>query len=808
MGDTFNLSGDFRDGVQYLKCTFQLPPDEQRQFEASLNQAKEKLTALPTDTIPEASPLPPGSRLLFYHNPLFVGREQNLMELAQIMVKGGVAAVGQLVAATGLGGIGKTQLTSEFCHRYGCYFAGGVFWMSFADPEEVPTEIARCGGLQGMNLIEDFDNQPLESQLQMVLTQWHSPLPRLLVFDNCEDPALIARWRPRTGGCRIIITSRRDRWDPALGIHPLALGVLSPTESCSLLAEYRPDLLDAPHLGTIAKALGHLPLALHLAGSYLNLYPHSPLGDPARYLEKLQDPALLAHPSLSGNDGHSPTEHEQHVGKTFALSWDQLDPEDTTDTIALNLLSEAAVLAPGEPIPRAMLMAISQPEQPDEAFLIDQEDALQRILSLGLVQSEADGSLVMHRLVGLYVRQQSNDWVDVCDRAETVLYNTAKEINEYGLPAPLLPWRIHLQHVAEHAETRGSKVAGKLWNELGHHLIMVADYEEARIATERALSIDETAFGSNHPNITSHVNNLGLALMNLGHLNEARKAFERALTINEAAFGPEHQEVAININNLGLVLSELGYPEKAFAAFKRAMTISETNLEPDDPGLATYINNLGTALIDLGDLEGGRSKIEQALVIDEAAFGNKHPKVAIRLSSFGGVLHAIGDLEEAWKAYDGALSIYLETLGPNHPDVATAINNLGGVMHALGDLDGARKAYEQSLNIDEAIFGKDHHVVAVRLNNLGLLLRDLGDLQEAKKIFIRNLAINEATFGPIHKKTGTAVHNLGLIFKDLGDLKGARAAFEQSLIISKQLNGSNSPVTKKIRDQLNILDTD
>ncbi|MCG7968998.1 MAG: hypothetical protein JAY63_20625, partial [Candidatus Thiodiazotropha taylori] len=114
MGDTVNLSGDFRDGVQYLKCTFQLPPDEQHQFEASLNQAKEKLTALPTDTIPEVSPLPLGSRLLFNHNPLFVGREQNLMELAQTMVKGGVAAVGQLVAATGLGGIGKTQLASEF----------------------------------------------------------------------------------------------------------------------------------------------------------------------------------------------------------------------------------------------------------------------------------------------------------------------------------------------------------------------------------------------------------------------------------------------------------------------------------------------------------------------------------------------------------------------------------------------------------------------------------------------------------------------------------------------------------------------
>ncbi|MEW8496200.1 MAG: tetratricopeptide repeat protein, partial [Candidatus Thiodiazotropha taylori] len=538
-------------------------PDGEEADKEKLAKAHDLLASLPVDTIPEASPLPLGSRVLFNHNPLFVGRQQDLMELAQIMVKGGVAAVGQLVAATGLGGIGKTQLTSEFCHRYGCYFAGGVFWMSFADPEEVPTEIARCGGLQGMNLIEDFDNQPLESQLQMVLTQWHNPMPRLLVFDNCEDPALIARWQPRTGGCRIIVTSRRDRWNPAQGIHPLALGVLSPTESCSLLAEYRPDLKDAPHLGAIAEALGHLPLALHLAGCYLNLYPHSPLGDPARYLEKLQDPALLAHPSLSGNDSHSPTEHEQHVGKTFALSWDQLDPEDTTDTIALNLLSEAAVLAPGEPIPREMLMAISQPEQPDEAFLIDHEEALQRVLSLGLLQSEADGSLVIHRLVGLFVRQQNDDWVDTCERVEAHFNNGASVINNQGLPAPLLPWRAHLKHLAEQAETRGSEAAGRLWNNWGYHLDMVADYAKARTAFERALAIDEAAFGVDHPNVAIRVNNLGSVLKELGDLAGARTAFERALAINEAAFGTDHPKAASGVNNLGLVLKELGDLEGA-----------------------------------------------------------------------------------------------------------------------------------------------------------------------------------------------------------------------------------------------------
>ncbi len=59
--------------------------------------------------------------------------------LAQTMKAGGTTAISPLwVAATGLGGIGKTQLAAEFVHRYGRYFAGGVFWLSFAGFGECP----------------------------------------------------------------------------------------------------------------------------------------------------------------------------------------------------------------------------------------------------------------------------------------------------------------------------------------------------------------------------------------------------------------------------------------------------------------------------------------------------------------------------------------------------------------------------------------------------------------------------------------------------------------------------------------------
>ena len=50
----------------------------------------------------------------------------------------------------------------------------------------------------------------------------------------------------------------------------IALGILTRTESLTLLCRHRPDLAgDDPALDAIAAELGNLPLALHLAGTYL-----------------------------------------------------------------------------------------------------------------------------------------------------------------------------------------------------------------------------------------------------------------------------------------------------------------------------------------------------------------------------------------------------------------------------------------------------------------------------------------------------------------------------------------------------------
>jgi hypothetical protein len=522
---------------------------------AELAAAEQRLQAMPLDKIPVPAGVPPGSSMPLLRNALFVGRESALRALASALKAGGTAAVGQSTAVTGLGGIGKSQLASEFVYRYGQYFAGGVFWLSCADPDAIPAEIATSGRYLGLHV--DFANLSLDAQVSLVASVWHSDLPRLLVFDNCEHEAVLETWLPRGGASRVLITSRRQDWRADLGVQAIRVDALSRGESVNLLCKHRRDLApNDPVLDGIAEELGCLPLALHLAGSFLARYRHAPSGQPEAYLEAVRRPDLLEHRSLT-IEGGSPTGHEQHVSRTFALSYDQLQPADEIDQMALVTLARAAWFAPGEPIPRGLLRA-SAGVEPADAAVLPFEDGLRRLRELGLIAEQQEDALVLHRLLAAFVRSEAGNVEVHRGSVETAVLVAAGRANHGGYPGPLLDWQPHLRFVAEQGAKLNSETAGVLLNELGYHLRMVADFAGARAAFERALAIDEKNFGPDHPKVARDLNNQGMVLMDLDNLSGARAALERALAIFEKVYGADHPKTANCVINLGGLLQVLG----------------------------------------------------------------------------------------------------------------------------------------------------------------------------------------------------------------------------------------------------------
>src|SRR5262249_41604355 len=336
-------------------------------------------------------------------NPLFVGRTDELLQVAAALRAGAsTVAFGQVVASTGLGGLGKTQLAVELVHRYGRFFAGGVFWLSFASADEIPLQVAACAGTGAIGLEADVAGRPLDERVKLATGAWQSALPRLLVFDNCEEEALLEAWRPTSGGCRVLVTSRRSRWSPTLGVMSLPLNLLPRQDSLEVLRRYLPNLApDDTVLDAVASELGDLPLALHLAGSYLRTYrAEVSLAD---YLAELRQPAVLRHASLLGaglDDSPSPTHHAQSLAQTFALSLSRLDHDRKVDRVAIALLATMACLAPGEAVPRDLLNKTLEDVDP-----LQRADGLRRLGAVGLME-EGEGWLRLHRLLVHFVRQE------------------------------------------------------------------------------------------------------------------------------------------------------------------------------------------------------------------------------------------------------------------------------------------------------------------------------------------------------------------------------------------------------------------
>ena len=86
---------------------------------------------------------------------------------------------------------------------------------------------------------------------------------------------------------------------------------------------------------------------------------------------------------------------------------------------------------------------------------------------------------------------------------------------------------------------------------------------------ERALAIEERAYGRDHAQVALTLTNLGNAYGALGDHAKKRDLLERALAIFERKYGRDHTQVAIALGNIGEAHIDLGE-----AAVRRASSSS------------------------------------------------------------------------------------------------------------------------------------------------------------------------------------------------------------------------------------------
>jgi len=657
--------------------------------------------------IPRPGGLPPGSRLPFTRNELFTGREVPLKALALALLYDQHISALATQAVAGMGGVGKTQLAVEFAYRYGRFFYG-VHWLNAGSPAGLGAEVAACGAAMGL---EPWPKEQPE-QVARTLDAWRRGGPRLVVLDNLEEVEPAREWLGRLsgGGARVLVTARRQDWPRDLGLDPLRLEVFSEEESLAFLREYLgEERATEAELGELAERLGHLPLALELAGRYLGGLARLTVGE---YLERIED--VCGHPSMADWRAElgNPTGHDLDLAKTFAASWERVEDETAREVFLI-----VGWCAPNQAVPWEVLERAAPSAGSGQVLDREACDAAVGVLAgLGLVEVEdPQAGPLVHPLLGEFARALAGAGEGLAAVTGALVQMARRanaQMDETGSPSHFEPLLPHVRTVAEAGGTEAPPDDGSLWVNLDYYLDRVADYAGARAACERGVRLGEKVYGRDHQEVALRVNNLGGVLRAQGDLAGARGCFERALGIDERVYGPDHPAVARDVNNLGNVLQAQGDLAGARGCFERALGIDERVYGLEHP------NNLGGVLQDLGDLAGARGCYERALGIDERVYGPEHPAVAIRVNNLGTVLWDQGDLAGARGCYERALGIDERVYGPEHPNVAIRVNNLGSVLRAQGDLAGARGCYERALGILEKSLPASHPYIRIARRNL------------------------------------------------------------------------------------------
>jgi tetratricopeptide (TPR) repeat protein/transcriptional regulator with XRE-family HTH domain len=755
------------------------------------------LQTMPTDigsTIPSPTVLPYPRRVSLRPNPLFVGRDRDLQRVALQFKHDS-----NVVILTGIGGIGKTQLAVEFAHRYGQYFAGGVFWLSFADPVTLKQEIAACGRPGSLGLFQESEGMTLDEKVEVVQRTWELSVPRLLIFDNCGDEQVLADVLPRTGGCRVLVTSRRQVWDRALNVIIQPIDGLDREDSIALVRKHRPDL-DGNEAAGIASELGDLPLALHLAGNFLAQYKY--VVTPTAFLEQLQRPDLLRHPALQGHGiNFSPTGRELHVAKVFMLSFERLDSHHPTDALAIELLARAACFAPNELIPRDLLVATLMRDGNDTH--LQSEDALIRLTALGLLEHVVNGALRIHRLLAAFTHDVAVDAQSHKATRKAIL-EAASKINQHGLPLLMEPLLGHISYVITEAERRhnSDETILPLVEQLAEHFWRIGEVETVVLFHENLLDGFEKFFGPEHPETANKRFNLAVLLSDLGEYIKAQKLLEQTLVVDKKLLGSNHPKVADTLNALAMVLRHQGRYIDARDLLEQALKIQKLVLDFQHPDIALTLNNLGLILIELGEYEAAKLHLNLALEIYEGAKGTDHPDTAQVFDNLALAYAGLGELARAQLLHMQALSIYEQTLGFEHPLTVQSLNNLAVAAFGRKDYTKAQELFEQVVAIRERNLGPRHPDTVTSLNNIAATFYGQGKYAEAQALFEQVVAIREQILGTSHPATAESLHNLAnSLHKQEKDVE-AKMLLERALSIYQQTLGNNHPVSQLIHNSL------
>lgn len=141
-------------------------------------------------------------------------------------------------------------------------------------------------------------------------------------------------------------------------------------------------------------------------------------------------------------------------------------------------------------------------------------------------------------------------------------------------------------------------------------------YAEAVALTQKALSLQESLLGKEHPDVAISLNDLAGLYTRQGRYREAEPLYKRALFIQENEPEPKRLNAAAFLNNLASLYANQGRYREAEPLYKRALAIAEKSVG-EQSNTAAYLKNLALLYTKQGRSREAEPLYKRALLMRE-----------------------------------------------------------------------------------------------------------------------------------------------------------------------------------------------
>ena len=387
---------------------------------------------------------------------------------------------------------------------------------------------------------------------------------------------------------------------------------------------------------------------------------------------------------------------------------------------------------------------------------------------------------------------------DVRARMETIIGTVYTSLGQYDKADTALTRALDLQrsrHGPDHPETLDTMQA-------------LATLAMQRGENERAETLlrDVLARRLKQPQtdpllVVSAQNDLGWALGRQSKSDEAEAVVRAALARASDIPDITPEAMMSTRNNLAVRLVAKGEFEEAEKLYRQVLA-QQREVGPIHPDLATTLNNLGVLLSKQQRFTEAEPPLREAVAMQRKLFGDQHPQVALSMTQLANVLTGQKRYDEAESLYLDALAMRRATLDPGHPHIATNLNSLAGLYRAKHEYARAEPLYLEAIAICTESVGPEHGWTTDMIRNLGEMYLLSGQASIAEEKLREALRIRKKTLPGDHWKLGDAQSLLGAALAEQGNLDAAEPLLNAGYATLKQARGEQDRYTRDAQARL------